>query len=113
MTTPSSSSSLAALPKHLTPVDLATVPDLDHQHKQSIVTNGVEDSIVANANTVQVLLAGKLLASLRARIGPERVDLYPDSQLVFPLDSLECSKRRWFKLDGVGGPSHSALTLEV
>jgi hypothetical protein len=56
------------------PVDLPMVPDADDQHNEHLVTNGVDDAVVPGADTIELLIAERLLDTWRSRIVGERLD---------------------------------------
>ncbi len=49
-------------------VNLAAVADLYHQDHQRLVPNLVNDSVVADANAIKTLYAGKLVSAWKTRL---------------------------------------------
>ncbi len=72
-------------------VDLIAVADLDDEHDECLVAYRRDDSIVAFANTIQVIFAGHLLHTVRSWIVPQRFDAFDDPLLSRFSERLELS----------------------
>src|SRR5208337_5263416 len=63
-------------------INVATVPDPDHQNNQPNILDGVDDPIVSGAETKQVRLTLQFLHPWRTWIGCQPVDALFDSLLL-------------------------------
>jgi len=62
-------------------VDFLAISDLHDQNNQFLVLNGIHDSIVAFANTVQILFAGKFLHALGPWVVLQCAETFDESLL--------------------------------
>ena len=75
-------------------VDILAMPDTDHQHKQTLVVNFVDDPVIANSNPPSIIFARQLDAPGWARIVCQCVDGRFNSRVVFAVNAAQFASCR-------------------
>jgi hypothetical protein len=81
-----------------TAVDILPVADPDHDHNQLAISDGVDDAIVTDPNSVVILFAAEFQYSLRPRVEAQRIDAGRDALLNFLGKLGELLSCRWKEL---------------
>ena len=92
------------------PVDFFAIADLEDKDDQFFVVDRVDDSIVAFADAVEVVLAGEFLHALRTRIVLQGLHAFDEALLNSRREGMELAFRRRGEEDRIG---HQKLRFEI
>lgn len=95
----------------LAPVNLSTVPDAHHEDDKDFILNGVDDTIVADADSIKIVVPRQLLNALRTRIGSQCSDARQKAGLEWCRQAPYLTISMWRQLDPAG--HRSSLDPEI
>ena len=95
-------------------IHIYAIGDLDDQHEKVFIVDGVDNAVIPEAYTIQVIGAFQLLATGRARVAFELFDSSDDLSLDRLRKGFELAVSGWRELDrvGHGGALESEFLLD-
>ncbi|MGH2446905.1 MAG: hypothetical protein ACRDGD_12835 [Candidatus Limnocylindria bacterium] len=99
----------AAIGRHRSAIDVASVGDPHDQHCQAVILDLIEDPIVTDACPPDIVRAAKPDRSWAAWLVRQPVDLTHHSALHGRLETHELPRGRFEELDGIHGGSIGLL----
>ena len=74
-----------------------------HEHDQPIISNGVNHTVAAYANPIEILFPAKFFDSLGTRFKPQGLDVSRDALPGLPGKVGKLLERRWSDLNLIPG----------